>query len=205
MSRIFISYRREDSAWPAGRIYEHLANRFGREAIFKDVDAIRAGDNFKECIDEAVGKCDVLLAIIGQRWLHVTDGQGRRRLDNPADWVRLEIETALNRSDVRVIPVLLENVAMPAAQDLPASLQPLCYRHAASIRQDPDFSRDMKYVLDIIDQQLTEADVLSQQHKEQLTKADVLSQQSKELTARLEKIKRQRTDIRRVIDMFGND
>jgi len=167
MSRIFISYRREDSAWQAGRIYDRFAGRFGRESIFKDVDVIKAGDNFQECINEAVGQCDVLIAIIGQKWLNVPDAQGRRRLDNPADWVRLEIETALNRGDVRVIPVLLDKVPMPAAQDLPASLQPLCYRHAAYVRQDPDFSRDMDYVLSVIGQHLEQAETLERKQAAQ--------------------------------------
>ena len=154
MSRIFISYRREDSAWQAGRIYDRLVARFGKESIFKDVDVIQAGDNFQQRIDEAVSQCDVLIAIIGQKWLSVTDEKERRRLDNPADWVRLEIETALNRENVRVIPILLDKVSMPATQDLPISLQPLCYRHAASIRQDPDFRKDVDYVLRIVEQHL---------------------------------------------------
>jgi len=153
MSRIFISYRREDSAGEAGRIYDYLERKFGREAIFKDVDAIAFGDNFRDRIHEAVGQCEILLAIIGRRWLTVKDTAGRRRLYNPADWVRLEIETALQR-DVRVIPVLLDGVRMPTTQDLPESLQPLCYRNAARVRHDPDFRQDIKRVLGVLEQHL---------------------------------------------------
>ncbi len=153
MSRIFISYGREDSAGEAGRIYDYVERKFGREAIFKDVDALAPGDNFRDRINEAVGQCEILLAIIGRHWLQVQDTVGRRRLDNPADWVRLEIETALHR-DVRVIPILLDGVGMPAMQDLPESLQPLCYRNAARIRHNPDFRKDIERVLNVIEQHL---------------------------------------------------
>ncbi|MEO0518586.1 MAG: SUMF1/EgtB/PvdO family nonheme iron enzyme [Cyanobacteria bacterium P01_A01_bin.116] len=153
MSRIFISYRRSDAAAEAGRIYDYLEGRFGRKAIFKDVDTIDAGDDFRARLNDAVGQCQILLAVIGKSWLQVTDEAGRRRLDNPADWVRLEIETALRRK-VRVIPILLDGVAMPAVRDLPAALQPLAYRNAARVRHDPDFRRDMDRVVGVIQRHL---------------------------------------------------
>ncbi|MEO1394746.1 MAG: SUMF1/EgtB/PvdO family nonheme iron enzyme [Cyanobacteria bacterium J06634_5] len=149
MSRIFISYRRSDAAAEAGRIYDYLEGRFGRKAIFKDVDTIDAGDDFRERLNDAVGQCQVLLAVIGKSWFQVTNEAGKRRLDNPADWVRLEIETALRRK-VRVIPILLDGVAMPAVRDLPTALQPLAYRNAARVRHDPDFRRDMDRVVGVI-------------------------------------------------------
>ncbi len=164
MSRIFISYRRNDSPWESGRIYDYLKEHFGRDFIFKDVDDIDMGDDFRQAINEAVGQCQVLLAVMGKDWLTAKDAAGNRRLDNPADWVRLEIETALERN-VRVIPVLLDRVEMPLVSDLPESLQPLAYRNAARVRQDPDFIRDMDRVVGVIRRHLevlekTEAPIL---------------------------------------------
>src|SRR6516162_9817312 len=88
--RIFMSYRREDAAYPASWLYDRLASHFGRDQVFKDVDSIELGDDFVEVITAAVGSCDVLLALIGDRWLAITDSGGRRRLDDPDDFVRLE-------------------------------------------------------------------------------------------------------------------
>jgi hypothetical protein len=106
LGRIFISYRREDASYPAGWLFDRLADRFGRGQVFKDIDSIRLGDDFVEVITRAVGSCDVLLALIGEEWLTVSDQDGRRRLDDPDDFVRLEIEAALARN-VRVIPILV--------------------------------------------------------------------------------------------------
>ena len=117
--RIFISYRREETAYPAGWLFDRLAEHFGAGQIFKDVDSIELGDDFVEMITRAVGSCDVLLALIGDRWLTVIDKQGRRRLDDPNDFVRLEIEAALKRN-VRIIPILVEGATMPYADELPA-------------------------------------------------------------------------------------
>src|SRR6266508_306274 len=105
--RIFISYRREETAYPAGWLYDRLADRFGGGQAFKDVDSIQLGDDFVEVITSAVGSCDVLLALIGDEWLTITDEDGQRRLDDPNDFVRLEIEAALTRN-VRVIPILVD-------------------------------------------------------------------------------------------------
>ncbi|MEO0771342.1 MAG: SUMF1/EgtB/PvdO family nonheme iron enzyme, partial [Cyanobacteria bacterium J06649_4] len=149
--------RRSDAAAEAGRIYDYLEGRFGRKAIFKDVDTMDAGDDFRERLNDAVGQCQILLAVIGKSWLQVTDEAGRRRLDNPADWVRLEIETALRRK-VRVIPILLDGVAMPAVRELPVTLQPLAYRNAARVRHDPDFRRDMERVVGVIQRHLEGSD-----------------------------------------------
>ena len=130
--RIFISYRREETAYPAGWLFDRLADRFGRDQIFKDVDSIELGDDFVKVINSAVGSCDVLLALIGDQWLTVTDGQGNARLDNPDDYVRLEIEAALTR-DVRVIPILVGRASMPRADQLPPSLAMLVRRNALEL------------------------------------------------------------------------
>ena len=119
--RIFISYRREDAAYPAGWLFDRLAERFGEDQIFKDVDSIDLGDDFVEVIGQAVGATDVLLALIGDRWLTVADGHGSRRLDDAEDFVRIEIEAALTRN-VRIIPILVEGASMP--QRGPAAAQP---------------------------------------------------------------------------------
>lgn len=129
---VFINYRRDDTRWPAKTIYEELTRRIGPERVFKDVDNIELGENFVERITAAVSRCDVMLSLIGEDWLNSTDGMGRRRLDNPRDFVRLEIETALQRG-VRVIPILVDGAEMPPADSLPESLRPLTERQAVSI------------------------------------------------------------------------
>jgi TIR domain len=147
--RIFISYRREDTAYPAGWLYDRLADRYGGGQIFKDIDSIQLGDDFVEVITAGVGSCDVLLALVGDKWLTITDADGRRRLDDPEDFVRLEIEAALKRN-IRVIPILVEGARMPRANEVPASLAALVRRQALELspaRFDFDTSRLLK-VLD---------------------------------------------------------
>lgn len=104
--RIFLSYRREETAYPAGWLDDRLVDRFGDAQVFNDVESIAPGDDFIEVITRAVGSCDVLLALIGDQWLTITDADGRRRLEDPGDFVRLEIEAPLARQ-VRVIPILV--------------------------------------------------------------------------------------------------
>ncbi|MBN2304323.1 MAG: SUMF1/EgtB/PvdO family nonheme iron enzyme [Anaerolineae bacterium] len=144
MPHIFISYRRTDSEVIAGRIYDRLSHRaaFGAEQVFKDVDDIPFGVDFRDHIDRAVATNDAILVIIGPQWLAVTDKQGHRRLDDPKDFVRIEVETALKRGNL-VVPVLVNDARMPDAADLPPALEPLAYRNAAKVRNDPDFHRDM--------------------------------------------------------------
>ena len=117
MPRIFISYRREETAYPAAWLFDRLEARFGEEQIFKDVDSIEPGEDFVERITTAVASCDVLLALIGEEWLTIAN-EGGRRLDDPKDFVRVEIEAALAR-DVRVVPVLVDDAVMPKADELP--------------------------------------------------------------------------------------
>jgi hypothetical protein len=130
---IFISYRRDDSAGHAGRIADHLERVFGRDRLFMDVDSIPLGKNFVKALSEEVGKCDVLLAIIGPNWLNASDNRGKRRLENPADFVRVEIAAALQR-DVPVIPVLLDGAVIPDADQLPDDLKELPVRNGTYIR-----------------------------------------------------------------------
>ena len=131
--RVFISYRRQDTAWPARQLYELLVAELGPDRVFKDVDDIEPGDDFIEQIRTAVGSCQVLLALIGPQWLTIKNARGERRIDDPEDFVQLEIETALTRDDVRVIPILVDNAKMPTPQELPAGLTGLARRQAVEI------------------------------------------------------------------------
>lgn len=136
---IFISYRREETAAYAGRIFDRLSGHFGEDRVFMDVDSIAIGMDFTKAIVEAVSGCDILLALIGRDWPTITDSRGRKRLDNPEDFVRIEIEAALQR-DIRVVPVLVDGASLPYADDLPPSLQPLLGgRHSSSaiLASDP--------------------------------------------------------------------
>ena len=135
--RIFISYRRQETAWPARQLYEVMISRFGADQVFKDVDNINPGDDFVERLTQAVGSCDILLALIGRQWLEITDATGQRRIDDPADFVRLEIATALGRG-VRVIPILVDGAAMPRAESLPEDLVALARLdiYTALVRKD---------------------------------------------------------------------
>jgi TIR domain len=129
---IFISYRREDTDAYAGRLYDRLSDTFGEDRVFMDVDSIAFGVDFTRAVKEAVSGCDILLALVGRDWLDTTDNKGRRRVDNPDDWVRIEIETALQR-DIRVVPVLVDGAVLPKADDLPSSLRPLVRRQALEL------------------------------------------------------------------------
>lgn len=146
MSRLFISYRREDAANDAGRLAEHLRGHFGRDDVFIDVDTVDYGVDFVERIQQAVGGCDVLLAVIGRGWLSAADQAGRRRLDDPDDFVRLEIRTALERN-IRVVPVLVQRTSMPKAGELPADLAGLLRRNAVELRET-QFPRDVDALID---------------------------------------------------------
>ena len=140
--KIFISYRRDDSGDIAGRIRDRLVDEFGSDSVYMDIDSIPIGVDFRKHIDAAVRQCDVLLVVIGTEWLNASDPNGVRRLDDPADFVRLEIEAALRR-EVPVIPLLVRGSPMPGAASLPPPLQPLAYRQGVPIRRDPDFHPDV--------------------------------------------------------------
>ena len=152
MARIFISYRRDDSGGWAGRLYDRLSQHFGRDNVFMDIDAIEPGLDFVEVIEQAVGSCDALIALIGKQWLTITDDAGLRRLDNPEDFVRLEIAAALARN-IRVIPALVEGARMPGSPDLPDVLRMLARRHAHEI-SDRRFHYDADRLIEVLDKVL---------------------------------------------------
>jgi CHASE2 domain-containing sensor protein len=144
--KIFVSYRRDDSRHVTERIYGRLAARFGKENVFKDVDSIAPGQDFRPVLEAAVAQCAAMVAIIGPRWLIITDDAGQRRLDSAGDYVRFELERALARN-IQVIPVLVDGAAPLKAIELPTSLQPLAFRQATPVRPDPDFRNDMERLL----------------------------------------------------------
>jgi hypothetical protein len=146
MPKVFISYRRADSAPFAGRIYDRLVLRLQQANVFKDVDDIPPGVDFARYIQDALGLCAAVLVLIGRGWLTARGADGARRLDDPADFVRLEIALALS-AQLTVIPVLVDGASMPPAAELPEELRPLALRNAVAVRDDPDFSRDMERVL----------------------------------------------------------
>lgn len=146
MPGIFISYRREDSAGHAGRLFDRLAEHFGRERVFMDVVGIEAGLDFVDAIDKALSSTEVMVAVIGRNWLTGKDSAGQPRLSDPKDFIRLETGTALRRG-IRVVPVLVQGAPMPAASDLPEDLVLLARRQAVELsdsRWDSDVSRFVK-------------------------------------------------------------
>jgi len=129
---IFISYRREDSAYAAGRLYDRLGLHFGSDRVFMDIDTIGLGEDFVQVIENAVASCDVLVCIIGKQWLKATSSTGQKRLEDPSDFVRLEIVSALDLG-VDVIPILLDGAEMPNLETLPTVLEPLTRRNGLEI------------------------------------------------------------------------
>ncbi|HZF12921.1 MAG TPA: TIR domain-containing protein [Thermoanaerobaculia bacterium] len=152
-SNIFINYRREDSSGHAGRLFDALNAHFAGR-VFMDIDTLEPGVDFAEVIEQAVGSCEVLIVIIGREWLHIKNAAGRRRLDDPADFVRLELESALKRS-IRVIPVLVQGAAMPSTEELPDSLARLARRNAIEI-SDARWAYDVDRLLRTIQEILAE-------------------------------------------------
>jgi hypothetical protein len=145
MATIFLSYRREDTGGHAGRLYDRLATHFGAKHIFMDVDTIEPGQDFAKVIQEKVASSDVLLIVIGKNWLTAKADNGRRRLDDPSDFVRLEITTALDRG-IMLLPVLVAGATMPRSDDLPEPLSQIAQRHAWEIR-DTGFHRYVDQLL----------------------------------------------------------
>jgi TIR domain len=147
-SGIFISYRRQDEPNFAGRLYDRLVLKFGREKVFIDVDTIELGLGFTEAIDRSLSQCKVMIVIIGKSWLHVTDEEGEARLDNPDDYVRVEIEKALT-SSTRMIPVLVEGATVPKSAQLPQSLSPLARRNGISMSH-ASFASDAERLIETL-------------------------------------------------------
>ena len=148
-----MSYRRQETAYAANWLYQRLAERFGDDQVFMDVDAIELGDDFVAAITTAVNSCDVLLALIGDQWLTITDSEGKRRIDDPHDFVHLEIKAALAHK-VRIIPILVNGATMPRDADLPTSIARLAYRQALELNPNR-FDEDLDPLLKMLDKTLS--------------------------------------------------
>lgn len=144
-SKIFVNYRREDSIALAGRLHDRIAEAFGRDNLFMDVDKIPVGINFEEYLNNQVAQCDAMLSVIGPSWLNAKDEADQRRLDKPGDFVAIEIAAALARN-ILVIPVLVDGTHMPKASDLPVSLKPLTLRNAIQVR-NTNFGSDAEQLI----------------------------------------------------------
>jgi hypothetical protein len=151
-SKIFISYRRNDSEGFRGRLFDQLSSHFGEEQIFMDLDTIEAGEDFIEVIEKAVSSCSVMIAVIGRGWLTCPDEAGQRRLDNPEDFVRLEIQIALQRN-IRVIPVLVQGASIPKSNQLPDVLGRLARRNAFEL-SSTRWRYDVESLIEIIEKVL---------------------------------------------------
>ena len=154
--KLFISYRREDSAGIVGRIRDRLAREFGATNVFFDVDTIPFGVDFRAHIEKTIATCDAALVVIGPRWLTAVDDQRRRRLDNVGDFVRLEVEAALAR-DIPVVPLLVDGATIPKASQIPASMADLTNRNGIPVRHDPDFHTDLDRLIRGLEQPATGA------------------------------------------------
>ncbi|MGE5463460.1 MAG: toll/interleukin-1 receptor domain-containing protein [Syntrophothermus sp.] len=146
--RIFISYRRSDSAGHAGRLYDYLKNYFGAERIFFDADTIRPGANFEQKISDELDRSEAMLALIGNQWLDSKDKDGNRRLESAHDYVRFEVETALAKN-IQLIPVLLQGTQMPSPGMLPETLGGLSMHNAIRLNDD-HWNSDCKLLAEII-------------------------------------------------------
>lgn len=141
--KIFISYRREDSGGYAGRLYADLVKSFGKRNVFMDIDTIQGGDDFIKVLEQTLNLCDVLIAVLGKNWLTIKDAKtGARRLDDPEDFVRRELATALKRNIV-VVPVLVQGTMMPQKVNLPEDIKSLADRQTVDI-SDNRWQYDVK-------------------------------------------------------------
>jgi hypothetical protein len=148
MSRIFLSYRRDDTSGYAGRLYDRLHQHFGDD-VFMDIDQIAPGEDFVEVLERTLSSCEVVVVLIGRQWLTLADAKNNRRLNNPNDFVRLEIETTLQRK-IRVIPALVQGATMPDASELPESLASLTRRQAIDIG-DANFHHDTGKLIRVLE------------------------------------------------------
>ena len=154
MAAIFLSYRRSDSVGAAGRLFDRLAEHFGADQVFRDIDSIEAGENFEERIRDALRLATAVLVVIGPRWLEARSQDGTRRIDDPSDYVRREIEMALS-SDAAdaVVPVLVEGAALPMPESLPRSVKELALRNNWEL-SDRRWDNDTRDLIKHLEQRL---------------------------------------------------
>jgi uncharacterized membrane protein HdeD (DUF308 family) len=179
---VFISYRRQDAAFPAGWLYEQLVEHFGQGEVFKDVDSVALGDDFVEVITSAVRSCRTMLVVIGPSWLSITDEAKRQRLYIPGDPVRVEIETAL-RFRVPIIPVLVSGATMPGLEELPDSLALLARRNALEVSSN-HFRNDLERLVRGIERMWVEADERARNETDERRRTEARRRAEREAEAR---------------------
>jgi hypothetical protein len=139
------------------RIRDRLIDAYDEDAIFRDLESIPLGQNFSDVLKEATTTCEVMLVVIGPQWANITDDQGNKRLFEPNDYTRLEVEAGLANQKILVIPVLVMGARMPGVEEIPKSLVDLRLRNAINVRNDPDFTPDMQRLIDGINEQFPDA------------------------------------------------
>lgn len=149
MAKVFVSYRRQDSAYFAATLKERIERRLGDDSVFFDIDNIPVGADFRKHIEAAVSQCHAMLVLIGDKWLAPVKEAGKSRLFDPRDNVRMEIEAALGRG-IHIVPVLIENAEMPGPDDLPETIQAFTFRNAAEVRAGRDFHGHMARLVDAL-------------------------------------------------------
>ena len=146
MKTVFISYRRETVSGEARLLFNDLVTRLGKDSVFMDVDSIALGRDFRGVLHDMLTSCDLMLVLIGKNWADIKDESGRVRLENPQDFVRLEIEAALKR-DIVIMPILVQGAHMPAPEQLPSEISNLAYRNGfelSHIRWESDVQEMMR-------------------------------------------------------------
>lgn len=148
MTKIAISYRRTDSD-ATGRLFDRLVLKYGKESVFRDIDSVPFGLDFRKAIDEALKDADIFIAVVGPNWRGV-DTVGKARINDESDLVRIEVETALKRK-IPVVPVLVGGATMPQPTELPDSLRDFSFRNAAGIDSGRNFDADVKRLIRSMD------------------------------------------------------
>jgi len=175
--RIAISYRRDDSAAITGRIFDRLVARYGSDSVFRDIDNIPLGVDFREYINTILAQTDITLVVVGKRWFGAR--RGRRRIDDPADPVRVEVEAAL-RSGMPVIPVLVEGGGMPNVDQLSDSLKELVYRNGLDVGSGRDFDQHMERLIRNIEPILAQRAEAARQAEEEQRRSEAARQAEEE-------------------------
>ena len=198
MPRIAISYRRQDSAAITGRIIDRLTAQYGSDSVFRDIEDIPLGVDFREHIDTMLAESNIALVIIGKRWFGTA--RGRKRINDPADPVRVEVETALRRR-MPVIPIFVEGSGMPKADELPDSLRNLIYRNGLNVDSGRDFDQHIARLIRNIDPIIAEAARQAEEEKQRAEAARLVEEERQRAeAARLVEGERQRAEAARLVE-----
>lgn len=169
MASVFITYRRSDSSSATGRIADRLQSYFGRDNIFYDITNIPLGVDFGTFISDQLDKTDIFLVVIGDNWLCAKDAEGNRRIDNPEDWVRIEVAAALARENIPVVPVMVGKASSPPRmEDLPHDITDLSARNCIVLRSDSTFEGQIERLIEYIDSLLEQSARIESTEGEQL-------------------------------------